>query len=241
MTEFHRGRYSYPVTSLLPFVLSFNEPKPFSDKLMKTSQFLIHPKRPPSFLMTLIEKKYKVVLMGSSSVGKTSILMRFSKGVFSANQEPTIGGAFISREVQTEDGSVALHIWDTAGQERYRALIPRYSLGASAIVVVYDVTDESSFLAAQTWISESRENHPDGVSWFLVGNKCDLTVVVDVAKVHEYAIRERLLYWETSAKTGQNIQELFTHVARSLPRFRPPDPTLTVDPGQPAPAAKPCC
>jgi small GTP-binding protein len=170
----------------------------------------------------MIGKRFKVVLMGSSSVGKTSIVIRFSKGVFSFGQESTIGAAFVSRDIHTDRGLVALHIWDTAGQERYRSLIPRYSQGAAAIVVVYDVSDAESFVAAQQWVVECRENHASDVIWFLVGNKADLPPAIDRAKAIEYATTEGLSFIETSAKTGHNIDRLFLEIAKRVPTFPPP-------------------
>jgi small GTP-binding protein len=169
--------------------------------------------------MTAKQKKFKVVLMGASSVGKTSLVIRFSRNVFTSAQESTIGAAFISREVDTGRGTVALHVWDTAGQERYRALVPRYSQGAVAIIIVFDLTDNNSLDAAKDWFSETRENHSAAVIWFLVGNKCDLPIVADVEKAREFATTNGLTYVETSAKTGQNVNELFVHVAKMIPQF----------------------
>ncbi|KAK8853932.1 GTP-binding protein of the rab [Tritrichomonas musculus] len=167
----------------------------------------------------MTSRKYKVVLIGSSSVGKTSIVIRFSKNVFTGGQESTIGAAFISRDIQTEQGSVSLHVWDTAGQERYRSLVPKYSQGASAIIIVYDVTDQESFIQAQDWYDQAVQNHQGRVVWFLVANKCDLPAEVDAEKAKEYAQSKNMQYIETSAKTGQNIQELFVQIANLVPKI----------------------
>lgn len=171
-------------------------------------------------------KKFKVVLMGASSVGKTSIVIRFSKGSFNAGQESTIGAAFISRDIQTEKGSVSLHIWDTAGQERYRSLVPKYSQGASAIIIVFDVSDAESLIHAKQWLSEARELHAGKVIWFFVANKVDLEAEVDLEKVKEFARNEDIEYIETSAKTGQNINDLFLRIAQKVPQLPTPDNTL---------------
>jgi small GTP-binding protein len=164
-------------------------------------------------------KKFKVVLMGASSVGKTSLVIRFSRGTFTAGSESTIGAAFASREVALDGGSVTLHVWDTAGQERYRSLVPRYSQGAAAIIIVFDLTDIETFNSAMDWFAEAKQNHPTGVIWFLVGNKADMPITVDVEKVKDFASSEGLNYVETSAKTGQNVNELFIQVAKLLPQF----------------------
>lgn len=173
------------------------------------------------------EKKYKVVLIGQSSVGKTSIIIRFSKNAFYADQESTIGAAFVSRSVETPNGSVLLQIWDTAGQERYRSLVPKYSQGASVVIIVFDVTDEESFEAAKDWLSDARTNHPGGkVIWYLVGNKCDKTPGFDLEKAKLFAQDEGLEYTETSAKTGENIENMFTDIASMLPSLPSIDPGL---------------
>jgi small GTP-binding protein len=164
-----------------------------------------------------LSKKFKVVMMGASSVGKTSIVIRFGQGTFSPDQEPTIGAAFISRDVQTDRGNISLHIWDTAGQERYRALVPNYSQGSSAIVIVYDCQSPESFDAAKEWLAQAKGNHPDGVVWFLVANKVDLESAVTVDEARAFADREELCFVETSAKTGQGVHELFVEIAKRIP------------------------
>ena len=199
-------------------------------------------KTKPRKLMSSFQKKYKVVLIGSSSVGKTSIVIRFSKNTFSANQESTIGAAFISRDIQTDKGSVSLHVWDTAGQERYRSLVPKYSQGAAAIIIVYDVTDVESFNSAQMWFDEARQNHPGKVIWFLVANKCDLTPAnVDPEEAKKFAADNGLNYIETSAKTGQNIQELFLQIASLVPKIPVDDNGVDLKENAKKKEEKKCC
>ncbi|OHT01231.1 small GTP-binding protein [Tritrichomonas foetus] len=208
--------------------------KVFHPNLEKLPDFSINLK------MSTFQKKYKVVLIGSSSVGKTSIVIRFSKNTFSGNQESTIGAAFISRDIQTDKGSISLHVWDTAGQERYRSLVPKYSQGAAAIIIVYDVTDQESFLSAQEWYEEARMNHPGKVIWFLVANKCDLKAEVDAESAKEFAQNHEMYYIETSAKTGQNIQELFVQIANLVPKIPTENGGLDLT-AQPKKEEKKCC
>ena len=116
----------------------------------------------------------KLVLLGESAVGKSSIALRFVRREFVPNQEATIGAAFLARSVSVPNGTVKLEIWDTAGQERYRSLAPMYYRGASGALVVYDITSGESLRKAMSWIKELRSSGDPNIAIVLVGNKCDL-------------------------------------------------------------------
>ncbi|KAG8738360.1 Ras- protein Rab-5A, partial [Ceratobasidium sp. 428] len=96
----------------------------------------------------------KLVLLGESAVGKSSVVMRFVNDEFQANKEPTIGAAFLTQKCRLEDRVLRYEIWDTAGQERFHSLAPMYYRNAQAAVVVYDVTKESTLEKAKTWVKE---------------------------------------------------------------------------------------
>ena len=98
--------------------------------------------------------QFKLVLLGESAVGKSSLVLRFVKGQFHEYQESTIGAAFLTQTLSMEDSEVKFEIWDTAGQERYNSLAPMYYRGAQAAIVVYDILNQDSFQRAQTWVSE---------------------------------------------------------------------------------------
>lgn len=161
-------------------------------------------------------RKFKVVLLGSTLVGKTSIVIRFSNGTFSMSQDSTIGSAFWSRDVQTMGELVTLHIWDTAGQEKYKSLVPKYTKGAAAVITVFDVTSPDSFERMKQIVLETKETLDDNVAWFVVGNKTDLISNVDLAEARLYAESLNAEFFETSAKNGWNIDELFTNVAEQI-------------------------
>jgi len=165
--------------------------------------------------------KFKVVLMGASSAGKTSIVIRISNDTFGGDQESTIGAAFISRDITTEKGQVVLHIWDTAGQERYRSLVPKYSQGSKAVIIVFDVSDIESYDAAKSWVEEAIDQHAKRVKYYFVANKIDLEPAVDLEKVSQYAKENDLSYFQTSAKTGSGIRELFEAVANDVSAMFP--------------------
>jgi len=164
--------------------------------------------------------QFKLVLLGESSVGKSSLVLRFVKGQFLEYQESTIGAAFLTQTVCLNDTTVKFEIWDTAGQERYHSLAPMYYRGAQAAIVVYDITNQDSFERAQNWVKElQRQKNPDIVI-ALAGNKLDLatTRAVQLQVAQEYAEENGILFSETSAKTAANVNELFVAIAKKLPK-----------------------
>merc|ERR1711861_75683 len=106
--------------------------------------------------------QFKLVLLGDSAVGKSSLVLRFVRGQFFEYQESTIGAAFLTQNVSLNDYTVKFEIWDTAGQERYHSLAPMYYRGAAAAVVVYDITNADSFARAKSWVKElQRQGSPN--------------------------------------------------------------------------------
>ncbi|OMJ72787.1 hypothetical protein SteCoe_28677 [Stentor coeruleus] len=164
----------------------------------------------------LMENKHetKVVFLGDSGVGKSSILLRFHRNEFSESFEVTIGGAFLQTKVELEKGfTVTLDVWDTAGQERFRSLMPLYYRQASAAVIVYDVGDMKSFQRCDYWVKTLKEQEPKCVL-FLVGNKADKeNREVTQEYSAEFAKIHNMITFETSAKTSKNVQTLFYQIA----------------------------
>lgn len=164
--------------------------------------------------------QFKLVLLGESAVGKSSLVLRFVKGQFHEFQESTIGAAFLTQTVVLDDTTVKFEIWDTAGQERYHSLAPMYYRGAQAAIVVYDITNADTFTRAKTWVRElQRQARPDIVI-ALAGNKSDLGSrrTVEYEEANAYAEENGLLFMETSAKNANNVNEIFLAIARRLPR-----------------------
>jgi len=163
---------------------------------------------------------YKLVLLGDAAVGKSSSVERFVKNEFFEFQQPTIGAAFLTQTVQLDDYIVKFEIWDTAGQERYRSLAPMYYRGAAAALVVYDITDHDSFTGAKTWIEELQRQGSADIVIGLAGNKCDLASkrAVSQEDARTYAQDNGCLFFETSAKTGENIALIFQSIAKKLPK-----------------------
>ena len=147
----------------------------------------------------------KVILLGDTNVGKTSFVHQYVYGVALESQTPTIGAAMISKYVNTQKFKGHLHIWDTAGQERYRSLVPLYYRGAHVAIIIYDITNKTSFISAQQ--SALKVQKHEDVVVALVGNKTDLTMFDDTVRVVEYnegdewAKQHNMLFFETSART----------------------------------------
>ena len=163
----------------------------------------------------------KIVLLGDVSVGKTSIASRYCKNSFNEHHINTIGGAYQQQKVVLQNGSmVKLHIWDTSGQERFRAMTNLYYRDAQVAILTYDITSESSFASIDFWIEELKfkvEN--ENMILCLVGNKSDVSQderKVSTAKAKNFAQENNMIFYETSAKTGDGIKDLFVTIANKV-------------------------
>ena len=177
---------------------------------------------------------YKVILLGDSGVGKTSIISRYFQNNFNETHIATIGVDFRYKSINIDGTVVRLQVWDTAGQERFRAISRNYYRDVDAIIVVYSVTDINTFQGVRTWLSEidsnsakdSRTNGEPQLVKYLVGNKADMTdkKCVEEARGLNEANTYGTKFMETSAKNGYNIEELFVNVARDLKESIPRTP-----------------
>ncbi|CCE64779.1 hypothetical protein TPHA_0I02780 [Tetrapisispora phaffii CBS 4417] len=173
--------------------------------------------------------QFKLVLLGDSSVGKSSIVYRFVKDSFDEFRESTIGAAFLSQTITLEENNqvIKFEIWDTAGQERYKSLAPMYYRNANAALVVYDVTAPDSLMKAKSWIEELKKKvGNEELVICLVGNKVDICEEDDTKRKIEFeeakdwANDENLLFYEVSAKTGYNVKEVFQKIGEQLYEYK---------------------
>ena len=165
------------------------------------------------------DKSYKMVLLGDTSVGKSSFIHRYISGEYLDYQEPTIGASFMTKNIITPDESTKkLEIWDTAGQERYRSLAPMYYRSASIALIVFDVTREDSLNGSKKWIEELNKNNPDCLL-YLIGNKIDLIKEESTfkEKINLFCSENNITNFYVSAKTGKNIDETFDYITNNLP------------------------
>jgi len=187
--------------------------------------------------------QFKLVLLGETAVGKSSLVLRFVKQQFFEYQESTIGAAFLTRTVVIDDVTIKFDIWDTAGQERYHSLAPMYYRGAACAIVVYDITNANSFAKAKTWVKELQKQGAQNMVIALAGNKLDLAEhrVVDSHDAAAYAEENGLLFLETSAKSNTNVTEIFNAIARKLPKKPVTRNSGIVIEPEVTQAKKPCC
>jgi len=185
----------------------------------------------------------KLVLLGESNVGKSSLVLRFVQNKFLERTEGTIGAAFLTKSLSLDENTtIRFEIWDTAGQERYHSLAPMYYRGAPAAIVVYDIGSLSSFEKGKSWVSELRTAGDSKITIAFVGNKSDLSDKdrqVPTATGQEYAKENDLLFLESSAKDNVNVSEIFQTIAQNLPKSVLSMP-ITERP-TPPPRASSCC
>ncbi|KAG8061522.1 hypothetical protein GUJ93_ZPchr0003g16864 [Zizania palustris] len=179
-------------------------------------------------------------------VGKSCLLLRFSDGSFTTSFITTIGIDFKIRTVELDGKRIKLQIWDTAGQERFRTITTAYYRGAMGILLVYDVTDESSFNNIRNWIRNIEQHASDNVNKILVGNKADMDEskrAVPTSKGQALADEYGIKFFETSAKTNLNVEQVFFSIARDIKQrlsetdSKPEDRTIKIKPEGEADAA----
>lgn len=160
----------------------------------------------------------KIVLAGDSGVGKTNILARFTRDFFSEDTKSTIGVEFATKSLVVNNKLVKASIWDTAGQENYKAITRAYFHGALGAMIVFDITQSSTFESVSRWLNDIRSNAEKDVIIMLVGNKSDLTDMRSVSEEEAigFAKVNQLLYIETSALNSTNVSEAFQNIVTEI-------------------------
>jgi small GTP-binding protein len=163
------------------------------------------------------ELLYKILLLGDSSVGKTCFLMRYSDNTFQEIHMSTIGLDYKLKSVQLDDGNIVkIQIWDTAGQDRFRSITKNYYKGAHGIILIYDITSRKTYENIKNWVTQIKEEVSDKVNIILVGNKIDdeKNRKVSTEEGEKMAKEIGFDFYETSAKTGINIDSTFNDLVK---------------------------
>ena len=162
---------------------------------------------------------YKILLLGDSSVGKSCLLLRYCDATFQEVHLATIGLDFRLKTINLQnDKKVKAQIWDTAGQDRFRAITKNYYRGANGILLIFDLTDHSSFEHVRNWIEQIKEEAPENIIIYLVGNKTDNinNRVITNEEGKKLADEYGLKYFETSAKTNENVDNTFLSLIKEI-------------------------
>jgi small GTP-binding protein len=150
----------------------------------------------------------KIVVIGDSGVGKTCLLLRFVRNEWEPDSQPTLGVEFLAKVVNTDNHRIQLQLWDTAGQELFRSVTRGYYRGSAGALVLFDLTSRHSFVSVDRWLRDLREVARPDLSIALIGNKVDLADrrEVSLEEAREYAERNKIAYFETSAKSGDGVE-----------------------------------
>ena len=159
------------------------------------------------------DESYKVVIVGDSMVGKTSLLSMYATNSFSDDSIPTIGNSYVQISAPLDNACIGLNVWDTAGQERFRSLVPLYARDAYCAIIVFDLTTPQTFYHIDHWYATLREDVGLNCPIILCGNKADLESQIDADTIFSWSSEHNCETFLTSAKIGKNVRELFRRVA----------------------------
>ena len=160
---------------------------------------------------------FKIIIIGDSGVGKSSLLKRAVQNTFDTNYQATIGFEFLLMHFKVNDLKIKLQIWDTCGEEMYRSLVQGFYRNTSLAIIVYDISRKKSFEALEIWIKDLRQHTEEGIPVFIVGNKMDLQKDISTEEAKMFSVSNRTKFFtECSAKTGENVKDIFFKAAQYL-------------------------
>ena len=159
----------------------------------------------------------KIIIIGDSGVGKSSLLKRAVQNTFDTNYQATIGFEFLLMHFKVNDLKIKLQIWDTCGEEMYRSLVQGFYRNTSLAIIVYDISRKKSFEALEIWLKDLRQHTEEGIPVFIVGNKMDLQKDISTEEAKMFSVSNRTKFFtECSAKTGENVKDIFFKAAQYL-------------------------
>ena len=188
---------------------------------------------------------FKILLVGDSGVGKSSILLRYTDDEYKPEYISTIGVDFKIRSLSYGDKTIKLQLWDTAGQERFQMITSSYYRGAHGIIIVYDITCKESFKNIKNWLHQINQYANEKVLKIIVGNKSDLQDkrVVEKKEVEEFCKENNIYHIETSAKNSNNIKDIFLYLCEKLKKktIEPNNNNIKILSGSKVNKEKSCC
>ena len=161
---------------------------------------------------------FKYIIIGDAAVGKSNLLLRYTHGQFKPEYQLTIGVEFGAKNISILNKTYRIQIWDTAGQENFRSITRAYYKNSACALVVYDISNRESFDNISSWIEDCKSQSPQTIFMVLVGNKNDLEDkrAVTFEEGQELAEKNKMMFFETSAKTGKNVDEIFFRSAENI-------------------------
>ncbi|ELP94734.1 GTP-binding protein YPTC4, putative [Entamoeba invadens IP1] len=166
-----------------------------------------------------IDHIFKYIIIGEVSVGKSCLLLQYEDHRFQPIYDLTIGVEFGTKNVRIQDTTVKLQLWDTAGSERFRSITRSYYRGAVGVIMVYDVSRSDSFSKIDEWAEEVKKYNNGNYIMMLVGNKCDIVEkVISTEMGKKKAAQLNASFYETSAKTGENVDKVFDKLTEDVLR-----------------------
>ena len=172
----------------------------------------------PSQLTEEYDLMFKILLLGDSGVGKSSLLLRYTKHEFNVDMRSTIGVEFALKYLKIDNFQLKVQIWDTAGMERYRSITSAYYKGAKGVIIVYDICREKSFENVDKWIEDFKSKADEDAVILLIGNKNDLDDKREVNKEEAElkAQKNKFAFMETSAKDNNNVDKAFETLFKEI-------------------------
>ena len=164
------------------------------------------------------DQKIKIMIIGESLVGKTALITKYTKNIFGGTYLMTVGIDFQDKFININGKKIRIEIWDTAGQERFRNIAKNYFQSSDGFLLVYDITKKSSFEKLDFWNEQINLNAPKNTKYILIGNKKDLNNEREVSKEDgdNFANKNNIQFYETSAKDGTNVNYVFELLAKEI-------------------------
>lgn len=160
--------------------------------------------------------QFKILTLGDTQVGKTSLILRYTENTFSESHLSTIGVDFQLKKINHKGKPIEIQVWDSAGQEKYRSISKQYYNRAHGVLLVYDVTNRNTFTAIKQWMKDIENNVQVKPIIVLVGNKSDLDAEIEQDEAKELANKFGIQFFSTSAKTGEGVEETMKYLIEKV-------------------------